>query len=50
MKSATMRCFDFSVITHEIGTHEIQDIGNTSTDMNIFDSLIQSTNQINKVS
>ena len=43
MKSATMRYCNSGVISHEICNHEIQDIGNTSTDMNILDS----TNQIN---
>ena len=46
MKSATMRYCNSGVISHEICNHEIQDIGNTSTDMNILDS----TNQINKIS
>ena len=41
-----MRYCNSGVISHEIRNHEIQDIGNTSTDMNILDSLIQSTNQI----
>ena len=48
MKSATMRYCNSGVISHEILNHEIQDIGHISTDMNILDSLIQSTNQINK--
>ena len=48
MKSATMRYCNSGVISHEIPNHEIQDIGHTFTDMNILDSLIQSTNQINK--
>ena len=48
MKSATMRYCNSGVIPHEICSHEIQDIGHTYTDMNILDSLIQSTNQINK--
>ena len=43
-----MRYFDSGVISHKIRNHEIQDIGHTSTDINILDSLIQSTNQINK--
>ena len=49
MKSATMRYCNSGVISHEILNHEIQDIGHISTDMNILDSLIQSTNQINKI-
>ena len=46
MKAATMIYCNSGVISHEICNHEIQDIGHTSTDMNILDSLIQSTNQI----
>ena len=47
MKSATIRYFDSGVISHEIRTHEIQDIGHTSTDM-IYIGFIHSVNQSNK--
>ena len=49
MKSATMRYIDSRVISHEISTHEIQDIGHTSSDMMYtLDSFSQSVNRANE--